>query len=420
MVWAVCGGRYTNACRPVLTWVKLTQVRQIYVAGSFFVYLLLLISIADTKPSPTAVQFSTWNVALILELMLLSASLAIYTSEHREPKADGRGDGQLRKGVTAWEGLEIVINILRILFLFALVFLYTLFALLRWSKKPTKPWAGKGTSAETTSLLNGRVTENGNPNRQSYGGVPQSQTKADQSKDEDPGWVRKDKIPTKSWWEYLHGYTLFFPYLWPAKSLRLKISFFICVLLIVAQRGVNALVPLQAGKITDILAGEKGPNRGLPWGQICLFILYRFMQGSSGLLGAARATLWIPISQYSFRELSTASFEHVHGLSLDFHLGKKTGEVISALSKGNSINTFLEQITFQLGPMLIDLVVAFILFLFKFDAYYALVIAIVTCVYIYATIRLAQWRVNVRREMTNFDRQQEAVKYDVSPLTAHF
>lgn len=351
-----------------------------------------------------------------MELMLLGASLATYTSKHREPKAGGHGDGQLRKGVTMWEVLEIVVNILRILFLSALVFLYTLFALLRWSKGQSRQSAESGTSAETARLLNGHAIQNGNSNGQGYGSTPPNQAKPDESKEEDPGWVRKDKIPTKSWWEYLRGYSLFFPYLWPSKSLRLKTYFFICVLLAVAQRGVNVLVPYQAGKITDTLAGESDTGRrivngGLPWAQICLFILYRFMQGSSGLLGAARSTLWIPISQYSFRELSTASFEHVHGLSLEFHLGKKTGEVISALSKGNSINTFLEQVTFSLGPMLVDLVVAFIYFLVKFDAYFAMVIAIVTCVYIYATIRMAQWRVNVRRQMTNFDRQQEAVKY---------
>lgn len=345
--------------------------------------------------------------------MLLGASLAIYTSKHREPKAGGHGDGRLREGVTVWEVLEIVVNILRILLISALVFLYALFALLRWSKANSKHLVENGTPAETARLLNGHITENGNPNGQGYGSTPQNQAKQDESKDEDPGWVRKDKVPTKSWWEYLRSYTLFFPYLWPAKSPRLQISFFLCVLLVAGQRGINVLVPYQAGKITDTLAGEtgqKGSNRDVPWGQICLFILFRFMQGGSGLLGAARSTLWIPISQYSFRELSTASFEHVHGLSLDFHLGKKTGEVNSALSKGNSINTFLEQVTFQLGPMLVDLIVAFIYFLVKFDAYYALVIAIVTCVYIYATIRLAQWRVDVRREMTNFDRQMEAVK----------
>jgi ABC-type transport system involved in Fe-S cluster assembly fused permease/ATPase subunit len=88
-----------------------------------------------------------------------------------------------------------------------------------------------------------------------------------------------------------------------------------------------------------------------------------------GVLGALRSALWIPIGQYSYQALSTSSFEHVHSLSLDFHLGKKTGEVLSALSKGNAINNFLEQVSFQVVPMLVDLAVAVAYFLIKFDAY---------------------------------------------------
>ena len=109
-------------------------------------------------------------------------------------------------------------------------------------------------------------------------------------------------------------------------------------------------------------------------------------------------------------ELSTAVFEHVHGLSLEFHLGKKTGEVLSALSKGSSINTFLEQVTFQVVPMLIDLGVAIGYFLVAFDAYYALVVGISTFCYLYVTVRMAQWRAGIRREMVNYSRQEDAVK----------
>lgn len=109
-------------------------------------------------------------------------------------------------------------------------------------------------------------------------------------------------------------------------------------------------------------------------------------------------------------ELSTAAFEHVHSLSLDFHLGKKTGEVLSALSKGNSINTFLEQVTFQVVPMLVDLCVAIGFFMVFFDTYYALVVALVTFCYLYVTVRMAQWRAEMRRQMVNFSRQEDAVK----------
>ncbi|KAF6226337.1 hypothetical protein HO133_009203 [Letharia lupina] len=383
------------------------QAVVIYVVASFFAYSLLLISIVDTKPAPTGAHLSTWIVASILEIILLGASLALYTSDHREPKAGSGRDGQFRTGVTTYEAVEVLIDLLRILFLGALIFFYVLFVTLRWAKLREKRHAANGNLPETTGLLNGHQAEYGTVNGQTYGSIH-----PDHAKEEEPGWVRPTKVPTKSWWEYIRGYSLFFPYLWPAKSRRLQGIVIVCFVIVMIQRAVNLLVPIQAGRVTNTLAGENGAPSSVPWGQICLYIFYRFLQGGSGVLGAARSVMWIPIEQYSYRELSTASFEHVHGLSLDFHLGKKTGEVISAMSKGQSINTFLEQVTFQLLPMLVDLAVAFGYFLYAVDAYYALVVAIVTCAYLYITIRLAQWRADLRREYVNLDRQEDAVKND--------
>ena len=174
-------------------------------------------------------------------------------------------------------------------------------------------------------------------------------------------------------------------------------------------RVVNLMVPIAAGKITNILAGEDGPSY-LPAAQILIYIALRLLQGSSGGLAALREYLWIPVSQYSYLELSVASFEHVHSLSLDFHLGKKTGEVLSALNKGSSINTFLGQVTFQFIPMVADLGVAIVFFFIEFDTYYALVVAVTAFAYMYITIRIASWRSPIRREMTNLERESEAVK----------
>ncbi|KAL8667541.1 MAG: hypothetical protein Q9168_007245 [Polycauliona sp. 1 TL-2023] len=371
----------------------------IYVVASFFVYTLFLISLIDTKPSPTAAHFSTWIVALALELVLLGASLSLYTAEHHEPKVGTPGGGQLEKGVTNWEAIEILIDTLRVITLLGLIIFYCLFIALRAWKQRQANQKNSATPGETTSLLNGHTVENGTAQGHDHGS-------------HDAGWVRPTKVPSKSWWEYLRGYSLFFPYLWPAKSRRLQIIVVICFVLVMGARVINLLVPIQVGHITNILSREDGEQTGVPWGQICLYIFYRLMQGGNGALGALRSTLWVPVSQYSYQELSTASFEHVHGLSLDFHLGKKTGEVLSALSKGSSINTFLEQVTFQVLPMLIDLGVAIGYFLVAFDAYYALVVTIITFGYLYLTIRLAQWRAEIRREMVNYSRQEDAVKND--------
>jgi ABC-type bacteriocin/lantibiotic exporter with double-glycine peptidase domain len=269
-----------------------------------------------------------------------------------------------------------------------------------------------GTSAETTSLLgsgadgNGHA-ENGHANGGSYGSTHPVGGKHQHTAGAPPAWSRPTGAPARSWWEYIKGYHVFFPYLWPSKDRKLQIIVVLCFILVLAQRVVNLLVPDQLGHIVDRL-GKK--EEGSPWTAIIIFISFRFLQGSNGVLGAMRSALWIPVSQYSYRELSVAAFEHVHSLSLDFHLGKKTGEVLSALGKGSSINTFLEQVTFQVVPMLIDLAVAIGYFLIRFDAYYALVIAIVTFWSLYRTIRMAQWRAEIRREMVNADREEDAVK----------
>ena len=359
----------------------------------------------DTKPSPTAALCYTWIIALILELVLFAASLAIYTSDHREPTADKDGEGLLRHGVTTWEAVEVLLGLLRIVLLSALNSFYALFVALRSSKARAARHGENGSSLETTGLLHDHVRENGSASDHGYGSSP-----SDKVEKNVPGWVRPDKVKSKSWWEYLRGYTLFFPYLWPAKSRKLQMVVILCFAIVMLQRLVNLVVPIQAGAIINTLSGEGDDGAAGVWFQICLYIVYRLLQGSNGVLGALRGTLWLPVSQYCFKELSTASFEHVHSLSLDFHLGKKTGEVLSAMSKGSSINSFLEQVTFQVLPMLIDLGVAIGYFLIKFDAYYALVVTVIACLYLYLTIRLAQWRAHIRRNMTNLDRRQEAVK----------
>ncbi|KAJ5601895.1 hypothetical protein N7510_011429 [Penicillium lagena] len=383
----------------------------ICIIASFFVYSVILISLLDTSPSPTLAHFVSWSVAIPIELVILSASLSIYTAPHHEPIVGDPEGGRLRKRTTVWEYLEVVAGSVRVLILFVLVLLYACNSLsMKHSEKKAQRRAN-GTT-ETTGLLDPSPAESGaaNGNGNGYGstnGGPRDQP----PKGPDP-WVRPTTAPSTTWWEYLSGYSLFFPYLWPSKSRRLQIVVVICFGLLVAQRVVNVMVPYQVEKITNILAMENGQEFRVPWFEICMYVVYRWLQGGQGLLSSVRSSLWIPVGQYSYMELSTAAFEHVHGLSLDFHLGKKTGEVLSALSKGSSINTFLEQVTFQVVPMLIDLGVAVGYFLIFFDAYYALVVAISTFGYLYVTIRMAQWRATIRRQMVNASRQEDAVKND--------
>ena len=393
----------------------------------------------DTTPSPNIAHQITWVIATIGELVLLGGTLALYTKPHRDNNSLTRDMTHDNKSISntpnEWEVVEIIADTLRVIVLLFLVSFYLIFSLERLYKARSgrreeldenAPLLvnghanGNGYVRGNGSIQNGHAhgsgSENATPQNGHVDGTAHRLTNGDtgagdtrRSIDENPAFYKPTTAPNRTWWEYLKGYSLFFPYLWPSKSFRLKVVVVICFFIVILQRMVNMAVPLQVGKVTTELSK---PGAKMPWLSISLLIGFKFLQGTSGILGAVRSVLWIPISQYSYKALSTASFEHVHSLSLDFHLGKRTGEVLSALSKGNAINNFLEQVTFSMLPMIFDLGVAIVYFGVAFDAYYALVVAIITFSYLYLTIRMARWRSDQRRQMTNLSREEDAVKND--------
>ena len=367
---------------------------------------MVFISILDTKPSPNATHFITWLSAIPLEVIILGASLRIYTVPHYEPRVGNQQGGKYRESITGWESVEVVVILARLVSFLGLCTLFLAFKLnIRRAQD-----SASNTESERTPLLGEDAEAGRQPNGHAHGSHPNAPSS--EPKEHVDAWAKPTDAPNITWYAYLRGFAMLIPYLWPKKSLKLQLLAGSCFLIMVSQRVINVFVPIMVGKITDALSGDDGRGVRAPWLDIALYIVFRWLQGSQGILSAARSILWIPVEQYSYRAVSTAAFEHVHGLSAEFHTGKRTGELISALNKGSSINSFLEMVTFQVGPMVFDLVVAVAFLTIKFDAYLGLVVAIVTFLYIYVTIRLASWRVALRRNYVNADREMEAVKND--------
>ena len=371
-------------------------------------------------------------MAFVADVVLLGGTIALFTTpNHQDVNSLGFGSNGTRyHDLNEWEIIEIIVDIFRVIFLFSLVGFYTLFTLEGLYKEHQE--AAEQLDETTPLLANGHA--NGIPvmypamdplsismrtwpvptmARQLMALMDPRQTAHLRAVE-----VSMKVLPFTSQLprQIEHGGSICEATLCSSltsgqpKSRRLQMVVLICVALMFAQRAVNMAVPLQIGVVTNQLYDKE--TYGMPWLGISLLIAFRFLQGTSGILGAVRSVLWIPISQYSYQALTTASFEHVHSLSLDFHLGKRTGEVLSALSKGNAINNFLEQVTFQVIPMVFDLGVAIVYFGLFFDAYYALTVTIITFSYLYLTIRMARWRSEQRRQMTNLSREEDAVKND--------
>ncbi|KAL2166389.1 hypothetical protein VTG60DRAFT_2818 [Thermothelomyces hinnuleus] len=385
------------------TWWR-SEERVVYIAGSAFLYLYIVITFSEWHCTPNLVHLIFWAVGLLGEIVILLAFVLTITRRRSAATAGTAAAAlALKPGdLNAWDVADLSIASLRLYLAICAVCLCAAVATRRRrEERRAHDNARRSDTDETSPLLY-------NCHSPTDGSGDQNFLKPDEEK----AFYRPDKLPHKTWFEYCRGYSVFFPYLWPSKSARLQGTVLLCFVLVMSQRVVNILVPAQLEVLTDTFEdiSEAGNSKLLL--QVGLLILYLLLQGPSGLLGSLRSNLWVPVSQHTYRALTTAAFEHVHSLSLDFHLGKHTGEVLSALNKGASINQFLEQVTFQVVPMLVDLLLAIVYVYVKFGPLYALFISVTTFYYLHLTIRMAATRADQRRDMVNADRAEEAVKND--------
>ncbi|KAF8335769.1 uncharacterized protein EI90DRAFT_3047074 [Cantharellus anzutake] len=205
-----------------------------------------------------------------------------------------------------------------------------------------------------------------------------------------------------SWSEMWHRIRRLFPYLWPRHELKLEALAFFCVLLLVAGRFITFFVPATLKKLVEIFEQQGQTSRPSPWGFLLLYAGLRFLQGSGGL-AALRDVAWTPVMQYSDRHMSQLAFDHLLGLSLAFHIRKKTGEILRILDRGAAINRVFELILFSVAPTIIDIIVALAVFVHFFNWTLSAVVFGVTLAYITASIAITSWRTKIRRQMNERD-----------------
>jgi hypothetical protein len=263
----------------------------------------------DTTPSPNIAHQITWVIATIAELILLGGTLALYTKPHRDNNSLLQDSKDIFNSPNEWEVVEIIADTLRVIILLFLVSFYLIFSLERLYKGRSSrrdeldenaPLLvnghanGNGHVHGNGSIQNGHARGSGSGTGTPQNGLADGTTHrltnaaddTNRSMDENPAFYKPTTAPNRTWWEYLKGYSLFFPYLWPSKSFRLKVVVVICFCIVILQRMVNLAVPIQLGKVTTELSKGDG---NMPWLSISLLIGFKFLQGTSGILGAVRS-----------------------------------------------------------------------------------------------------------------------------------
>jgi len=210
------------------------------------------------------------------------------------------------------------------------------------------------------------------------------------------------------------------PYIWPAERSDLKARVIFATLLLFAAKFATIAVPFTFKWATDALAGQGtaplGPDHVVAWAlatPVMMTLAYGGMRIVMASLTQLRDGIFAKVAMHAVRRLAMLTFEHVHLLSLRFHLERRTGGLTRVLERGrNAIETIVRMLLLQLAPTIVELVLVTAVLLFHFDWRYVVAILITVVLYLWFTFAATEWRIGIRREMNSSDTDANAKAID--------
>jgi ATP-binding cassette subfamily B protein len=210
------------------------------------------------------------------------------------------------------------------------------------------------------------------------------------------------------------------PYIWPADRRDLKARVIFATVLLFVAKLATVAVPFTFKWATDALAGRGtapvAADNWLAWAlaaPIVMTLAYGGTRVLMGLLTQWRDGIFAKVAMNAVRRLAMLTFEHMHLLSLRFHLERKTGGLTRVLERGrNAIETIVRMVLLQLAPTIVELVLIVAVLLLHFDWRYVAVIAATVICYMLFTWYATEWRINIRRRMNESDSDANAKAID--------
>jgi ATP-binding cassette subfamily B protein len=199
------------------------------------------------------------------------------------------------------------------------------------------------------------------------------------------------------------------PYIWPADRADLRMRVIGALALLLAAKLATIAVPFTFKWATDALAGHPTAPGGswLGWAlaaPILMTIAYGGMRILMAALTQARDGIFAKVAMHAVRRLALMTFEHMHALSLRFHLERKTGGLTRVLQRGrDAIETIVRLVIVQAVPTVVELALIVVVLLYQFDWRYVVVIMATVALYMGFTYAATEWRIGIRRRMNESD-----------------
>jgi ATP-binding cassette subfamily B protein len=194
------------------------------------------------------------------------------------------------------------------------------------------------------------------------------------------------------------------PYLWPAGQAWVKWRVVIAVASLILAKLVAVATPMILGAAVDSLSGKDAGYSVFVLGAGGLTIAYGVSRVLDSGFQQLRDVVFAKVGQRALRRVGLETFQHIHNMSLRYHLSRKTGGLSRVMERGvKGVAFLLRFLLFSIGPLLLQLVLISGALAAFFDLRYLLVIVVAIVAYVWFTAVVTEWRVKIRKEMNDQD-----------------
>ena len=202
------------------------------------------------------------------------------------------------------------------------------------------------------------------------------------------------------------------PYMWPQDRADLRVRVLWAFALLLLTKVITLIVPYTLKWATDGLAAIGGGKvltghtlavmlAGIP---LTMVVAYGIARVLTTAISQWKDGLFAAVFMYAVRRLAVETFEHIHNLSLRYHLERKTGGLSRVIDRGRTgIENIVRFATINILPTIVELALYLGMLLLQFDWRYALIVLATTGIYVWFTVKATDWRINIRREMNDSD-----------------
>lgn len=192
------------------------------------------------------------------------------------------------------------------------------------------------------------------------------------------------------------------PYLWPADLAWVRYRVLGAMALLIFSKIISVTTPFFYKGAVDALAEEGVPMLAL--GAIGLTVAYGVARLMTVGFQQMRDAVFARVGQRALRMLALETFQHIHRLSMRYHITRKTGGLSRIIERGvKGVDFLLRFLLFSIGPLMLELMMVGIILAVVFDFYYLLIVAGTIALYVWFTFAVTEWRVKLRREMNDQD-----------------